>query len=77
MAKEILNDDVEKLLIANHNPETLFVGKDDFQTIFAIYRAINRDEKGAFVLVMNTKIRCKVDPPAAEVDLSEKLIWEN
>lgn len=62
-------ESVEKLVIDNGCPETLVVPNDDFAKIYAVYRNINRDDKGAFVLALNTKIRPKTVSDDKIVDL--------
>lgn len=71
----ITDTDIQNLVVKYGIPETIFVSIEDFKKIYAVYRSINRDEKGAYILVMNTKIRSKTAQDIPEVDLSDKTIW--
>ena len=66
---DITTADVEKLVVDNGCPETLVVPNDDFAKVYAVYRNINRDDVGAFVLALNTKIRPATKSDDKTVDL--------
>lgn len=67
-------EEIEKLVSDNGCPETLFVSDDDFLEVYRLYRKINRDDAGPFVLVLETAVRSKTESPK-EVDLSDKPIF--
>lgn len=76
---EITAADVEKLVIDKGCPETLVVPNDDFAKIYAVYRNINRDDTGAFVLALNTKIRPAAkpdDPKTVDLSASKTSVFE-
>lgn len=64
--------DVENLVVGNGCPETLVVSNDDFASIYGVYRNMNRDDDGAFILALNTKIRPTSKPVDKVVDISTK-----
>lgn len=64
-------DDVENLVVAKGCPETLIVPEADFVEIYKVYRNMNRDDAGAFVLALNTKIRPSTQTAVKIVDLGK------
>lgn len=67
--------DIEQFVIDKGSPKVLILHPDDWQKVYGVYRATNRDERGVFVLVVNTRIYSSV-PPAATVDLSKKRLFK-
>ena len=70
--KDITHVDVNNMVIDNGAPRELIVSNDDFKKIYKVFGSVNRDEKGAFVLAMNTQIRPKSAEIAESVDISAK-----
>ena len=66
---DITTVDVEKLVVEHGCPETLVMPNDDFAKVYAVYRNINRDDVGAFVLALNTKIRPATKSEEKTIDL--------
>ena len=64
----------EKFVIEQGNPEVMIVHPDDWQMVYEVYRATNRDEQGVFILVVNTRIYSSV-PRGKEVDLSARRLF--
>lgn len=68
--------DVEKLVVTKGCPETIIVPPDDFLKIYQVYRNVNRDDNGAYVQALNTKIRLKTEKQGDNklVDLGDSKI---
>lgn len=68
--------EIEQFVIDKGSPQVLTLHPDDWQKVYEVYRATNRDQRGVFVLVINTRIYSSVLPAAAEIDLSKKRLFK-
>lgn len=48
---------IENMVITNGGPQTLIVNADDFLTIYGVYKNVDRDDDGMFIMVLKTKVR--------------------